>query len=279
LAALRNLRTWFIGDSFTEGASVSKTATFAAVVGQRLHVPFVNLARGCYGPQQEFLVLKRFGKNYKPRVVVWEIFEGNDLRDATRFATWRNNPTAVDPLWMRYRKNSPIVRLLSNTIVNARCVRPLQLPTGGYGEVTLDYRYKPKGPFEQPLGYEETTRSIQDTITFCESHGITLLIVYIPIKVRVLAPFVVFLNAADRNNWLPNGKDESADDFGSALGRFCLKANCPYLNAFESLRHAAEIDCRRVFITGPDSHLDIKGHEVVSDLLVTWFESNVFARP
>ena len=52
----------------------------------------INLARGAYGPQQELIVLKRYGLAYEPRFVVWQLFEGNDLVDAEAFAEWKKNP-------------------------------------------------------------------------------------------------------------------------------------------------------------------------------------------
>jgi hypothetical protein len=49
----------------------------------------VNLGRGAYGPQQELIVLKRYGLAYRPRVVIWQLFEGNDLADARQFSEWK----------------------------------------------------------------------------------------------------------------------------------------------------------------------------------------------
>ena len=72
----------FIGDSFTESATIVEESTFVQRVAQSTGLSTVNLGRGAYGPQQELIVLKRYGLPYQPRFVVWQLFEGNDLTDA-----------------------------------------------------------------------------------------------------------------------------------------------------------------------------------------------------
>jgi len=86
----------FIGDSFTEGASVPEEDTFVQQLGKKVTHSVVNLGRGQYGPQQELIILRRYGLGYNPRVVVWQLFEGNDLSDATRFAEWRQTPVRTE---------------------------------------------------------------------------------------------------------------------------------------------------------------------------------------
>lgn len=44
-----------------------------------------NLARGGYGPYEYVQLLKRFGIGMRPAVVVMQIADGNDLRDAARY--------------------------------------------------------------------------------------------------------------------------------------------------------------------------------------------------
>ena len=45
--------------------------------------------------------------HYKPRVIVWQLFDGNDLGDAEAFAEWMKNPQQVNTsLKQRYLSNS-----------------------------------------------------------------------------------------------------------------------------------------------------------------------------
>ena len=85
-------------------------------VAQSTGLSVINLARGAYGPQQELIVLKRYGLSYEPRVVVWQLFEGNDLADAEAFVEWKKNPEqVVTSLKDRYLDNSLLHQLLTNT--------------------------------------------------------------------------------------------------------------------------------------------------------------------
>src|SRR5437588_352338 len=69
----------FVGDSYTEGANVPAEKTFASLVGSTSGLRTVNLGRGWHCPAQELIILRRYALKYKPRVIVWGIFEGNDL--------------------------------------------------------------------------------------------------------------------------------------------------------------------------------------------------------
>lgn len=269
----------FIGDSFTEGASVLEEETFVQKFGQAAKLSVVNLGRGYYGPQQEAIILKRYGFNYHPSLVVWQIFEGNDLTDASHFVLWRTNPPR-ESIMLRYTKRSLIAQLLTKTMPKDRgASRVFEERSGKPGRLFLDYSYKPDQPAQDALGMSETRKAIQETFRLCQSAGINLVIVFIPIKVRVMAPYVHFLNDADRDFYLPGGKLDSDSDFSSELARFCKQLGCPFIDVTSALRKRAADDNRFVYSTLQDSHLDIDGHKVVADVLEEWSKANLTAKP
>ncbi len=99
--------------------------TFAQRVAAETGMTAVNLGRGAYGPQQELIVLERYGLSYQPRVVVWQLFEGNDLKDVSNFAQWRSTQQPpTKPLLIRYFDNSllrlPLERTWRNQSATAR---------------------------------------------------------------------------------------------------------------------------------------------------------------
>jgi hypothetical protein len=59
--------------------------TWPSVLGRALGRSAYNLGRGGYGPYEYLQLLKLFGLAKAPAVVVMQIYEGNDLRDAARF--------------------------------------------------------------------------------------------------------------------------------------------------------------------------------------------------
>jgi hypothetical protein len=80
-----------IGDSFIEGAETAESATMVAQMGRQLGVVAANLGQSNYGPQQELIVLKRYGLPLSPKVVVWFFFGGNDLNDIDSYELHRQN--------------------------------------------------------------------------------------------------------------------------------------------------------------------------------------------
>lgn len=268
----------FIGDSFTEGASVNEESTFAQRVGAAASVTTVNLGRGNYGPQQELIVLKRYGPNYNPRIVVWQIFEGNDLSDARNFADWRERPPA-EPLMLRYTKRSLIVRFLHMTKrEDTGSTRPLKLPDGRTISVHLDYKYIPDEPAREPRGTSEVKNAIAEGNKWCQSRGIKLLVVFVPIKVRVLGPYVQFKDERDRDAYLPSGKLDAASDFASEIGNFCKEASCPFIDMTDYLRERAAQDRQTIYALHQDSHLDEGGHGVVARIIGEWVKNNQVAK-
>jgi hypothetical protein len=273
----------FIGDSFTEGASVPEEDTFVRKFSLGSKLSAINLGRGNYGPQQELIILKRYGFRYGPSLVVWQIFEGNDLTDARHFADWKANPGRHDSISLRYTKRSLIARWLGRTIPKDQgAARLFEDRNGQTGRLFLDYSYIPDQPAREPLGMSETRKAIEEGYRLCQSRGIKLSIIFVPIKVRVLGPYVRFTDTRDRDYYLPGGKLDSDSDFGSELAKFSEGLGCPFLDMTRALRRRAAEDNRFVYATNQDSHLDVDGHSVVAQVLAEWMQANAskgFARP
>jgi len=265
----------FIGDSFTEAGSVSEEDTFVQKFGLGSKLSVVNLGRGFYGPQQELIILRRFGFRYDPLLVVWQIFEGNDLTDARRFAGWKANPDQHDSISLRYTKRSLIARWLARTIPkDAGAPRLFEDRNGQTRRLFLDYPYVPDQPAREPVGMTETKRVIEEGYRLCQSRGVKLLIIFVPIKVRVMAPYVRFNDAADRDYYLPGGKLDSDSDFGSEMAKFSKELGCPFLDMTSALRRRAAEDNVSVYSTNQDTHLDVDGHAVVAQVLEEWMRAD-----
>lgn len=78
-----------IGDSFTACHAPAPEKTWPSVLGRLLEVASYDLGRGGYGPYEYLELLRLFGLDKSPAVVVMQIYEGNDLRDAARFFDYR----------------------------------------------------------------------------------------------------------------------------------------------------------------------------------------------
>jgi hypothetical protein len=263
----------FIGDSYTEGGGVEESKTFVQRFATETGVTAVNLGRGAYGAQQELIVLERYGLGYQPRVVVWQLFEGNDLLDAQNFAQWKRDPQKrAKSLFDRYRDNSLLQSILymaprSLPEKSAYPSATLRYHNGTAEQIAIRYSYNSRQTEEVALGFAETKKAIEAGYRLCQSRGIRLVIVYVPIMVRVMEPWLDFASAADRQSALPGDILSAPLDFGNQLAAFCRQLGCPYLDLFPALRSRAVTDNRKLYIP-IDEHLDIQGHEAVAEAVI-----------
>lgn len=259
----------FIGDSYTEAATVAEEHTFVRKVAQSTGLSVVNLGRGAYGPQQELIVLKRYGLSYQPRVVVWQLFEGNDLIDAEAFATWKKNPDQVSTsLKERYLDNSLLKELLTNTRKQQRGgpMVTLRYHDGTVRRVSVRYRYEPEQPASRPIGMAETSSAIEAGYRLCQSQGIQLLVVFIPTMVRVMTPQITFDRAEDLTHYLPESERKDQKDFSGSIEEMCNRIGCSFVDSFAAFRQAAADGNPNLYIPN-DEHLDVGAHEVVAQII------------
>lgn len=261
----------FIGDSYTEAATVAEEDTFVRRMVHLTGLSAVNLGRGAYGPSQEQIVLRRYGLSYEPRAVVWQLFEGNDLVDAEVFDKWKQNPhLATTSLKDRYFSNSLLNQWLSNTrpreYIGAKVT--LQYPDGTAIRFKLRHRYNPDQPATMQLGMNETIAAIEAGYKLCQSHGIQLLVVSVPTMARVMEPYISFDHVEDRTSYLP-ARQAGHKDFSGRIAELCARIGCSYIDAFEALRQAAANGNHSLYIPN-DEHLDVGGHVVIAQLIAGW---------
>ena len=102
-----------IGDSYVESEMLPDSMLATTQLAKLTQRTVANLGQSGYGPQQELAVLKRYALPLRPKAVVWVFYEGNDLRDAERYADkvsfLKSNWDAIDTVWDRsFTRNSLI---------------------------------------------------------------------------------------------------------------------------------------------------------------------------
>lgn len=103
-----------LGDSCTEAPHVQVGETWPSVLAQALGVQVRNLGMSGYSPQQCLIALRRFGLPRSPRVVLFPLFEGNDIMDATQFKQYQDSHM----MWPEFLVKSR--RALSRSVVYRR---------------------------------------------------------------------------------------------------------------------------------------------------------------
>lgn len=268
----------FLGDSFTEAATVAEEDTFVRRVAKTTGLSAVNLGRGAYGPQQELIVLERYGLAYEPRYVVWQLFEGNDLGDAEAFARWKKDPDEVTTsLKDRYLNNSLLNEWLTTTRAQeiSGPMATLRYHDGTTRRVGVRYPYEPDQPSTMHLGMTETLRAIEAGQQLCESRGIELLVVVVPTMVRAMAPQISFDRVEDQRRYLPELHGEQKD-FSRTIEEMCDRAGCKFVDGFDAFQESAAKDSRNIYIPN-NEHLDVGGHDIMAKIVAHWIRSKDLA--
>lgn len=78
-----------IGDSFTWAFAIDPAKTWSSQLGALTGLNVLNLGKEGTGPYEYLQVLKQFGLAKHPRIVVMNIYEGNDIRDAIAYHAYR----------------------------------------------------------------------------------------------------------------------------------------------------------------------------------------------
>lgn len=78
-----------LGDSFTWCNAIDPLDSWPLQLSELTGYATYNLGRGGVGLYEHLQILKRFGIAKKPRFVILNFYEGNDLRDAYRYHSYR----------------------------------------------------------------------------------------------------------------------------------------------------------------------------------------------
>jgi hypothetical protein len=257
-----------VGDSVTEAGEIDEAATYVGKAGALLGLKAVNLGTSGYGPQQELAVVKRYGLAYKPRLVVWQFTEWNDLFDAYAYRIRHAPPAQLLPTWGQlYMRHSPIMRLASAFLPDRQRNAVDYLRSDGQLEKRIIWPYEPDVHQRLPEAFAETQQAIQTAFETCQAQQVDFAVLYVPSQVRVLLPYLRFKNDAQRDRVCPGGVADRADDLAHAMQEFCARLHCPMIDMTPRLRQRAAVDNRRLYVRD-DPHLDIDGHDEVAQALI-----------
>jgi len=265
-----------IGDSFVESGLVPQGELFTTRLGQMLSLEVANLGQGGYGPQQESVVLQRFGLPLKPRVILWFFFEGNDLLDVHRYEEFKQDmersvrspgefstrsftANAIQTLqWL----SIPKPKEDSPEAVRRSC----QLRTGNGGLGHKIYFAYPGQPLSKKdlAALEVLEKQLGDAQRSAAESGVHFLVVYIPTKFRVYGEFCEFPENGYGREWRPN-------DLPARLEEWTRDNGIAFLDLTPALQQVAA-DGELAYYPD-DGHWNAKGHEVVAEAVAEFLRS------
>ncbi len=130
-----------VGDSFTWCTVLPPEATFTARLESMLGEPTYNLGVPGIGPYEYLEILRRFGLPLAPRLVLFNIYEGNDLRDADRFADELATPSS-DVSRERAERRSPGEALIGRSYALNFIAGATEHLVDQWRPQQLDFRYQ-----------------------------------------------------------------------------------------------------------------------------------------
>ena len=263
-----------IGDSYVESPMLPNSMLATTRLAKIMQQTVANLGQSGYGPQQELAVLKRYALPLHPKSLVWVFYEGNDLRDAERYADrisfLKTNWDAVDTIWNRsFTRNS--LTWLTNVIQGCTPVHAAKdLITRAVVEgpeqkkqlIYLKGRSSSVGLTKQELDALNTSvAAIAEAYRLVRDDGGRVLVVFAPTAFRVYHDIADFREAGeDVPQW-------DLNDLPDRLRRMIseISPDIDYLDLTSALKNAAKRNTLVFF--ADDTHWSNDGHQVVSEAI------------
>jgi hypothetical protein len=270
-ADLSSADTIVIGDSAVEGDSVSNNEVVTSVLQDLDRGKTVaNLSQLSYGPQQEMIVLRRYGLPLRPRTVVWVFSETTDLGDFMRYQLMVTRP----PNFWRSFLDRSFLRLAYQQVRGLfNPPKPLGIEYSGEiqapgGRVTRVYFEKRAHPLtsEESRALDGTARILAEARRLAAAQGASFLLVFAPDKFRVYHDLCRYPPESNCRRWV-------VSDLPERLSRAVAQVSpeIGYVDLTPTLVAAARDGLLPYY--SDDVHWTPKGHEVAARAIKAYLAS------
>jgi hypothetical protein len=251
-----------IGDSYIESPMTPSSDLATRHLETLQNRSVINLGASGYGPQQEFVTLKRYALPLRPRTVVWAFFEGNDLLDAGAYkerVAMMQQRDVLDALWER-----SFTKRLFATLLTRECVPHIEIQQHyGYvreasGQARKMYFAMEEAKAIDWAALSETRQALEAAYQLCQNQGIDLIVAFVPHKFRV------YHDIADLSEASPVLREWPLNDLPQQLE--AMVANINPKIGFLDLTHALHRSSQEGLLTylPDDTHWTPEGHKVVA---------------
>ena len=179
-----------IGDSYIEGYMTSESMLATTLLSQLQGKIVANLGHSGYGPQQELVVLKRYGLPLHPHAMIWAFFEGNDLSEAERYE--EKVAMAGNPFWRNLWSRSLTRNVLARALHPVRECTPnpeIQQSRAQFKDehqMVKPVFFSPREP--SPFSGSQLSRAIPyiaEAAKLCRERNIRFIVAFVPGPYRV----------------------------------------------------------------------------------------------
>jgi hypothetical protein len=281
-------RVFALGDSFCFGQHADQDSVWVERLGRRIGQPVYNLGISATSPFQQYLLLKYLlesSRLYRPKVVLWTLFEGNDLEDTYEPNRPREGMSTVGralhgtivetlaALPGRLRSESVLGRLWSGGLSLRKRIAAGRRDPYRYGDLELvtplyhsaKFGYKFFDPtytarLTEPEAYFQThphRRALEETFRrmrgLSEKHGFEVVVVIAPTGSRLYGEYFEDFPRLS-----------STTHFINLVVQLSRESGFRSLNLHPLLKPYAE---RELLYYRDDTHWNDRGHQVVADLV------------
>jgi len=220
-----------VGDSFVAGSHVSDEQVWTVLLEQKLNSTLYNLGVSGSDPGNYYNNFTLLGKQFKPKLVLFMIYEGNDFKkisplvttgDDNKSSLTKNssnkkslgeklgNLAVASPVTKGLRRFSAEVLETTRSDVTvpgyAEAVgfMPIKVSTGerphyyGFEPKRLIYLYEEKEAFRQSRSWQSVADIMQRLVAQGEEEGFKVLFLYAPSTPHVVMPLVKDTIPADQ---------------------------------------------------------------------------------
>jgi hypothetical protein len=259
-----------LGDSFVEAGLVPTNDLLTTRLNKLLGTEVANLGQSGYGPQQELIVLRRYGLPLKPRLVLWFFFEGNDLLDMPRYERMLQEQAQALKAQNSFKARSFTKNVL-DLLATLTSPQPNQISTEANDRAcifqnsqaetaeTLYFAYggNPLSREEIEL-LEEVQAIFQDAQETSAENGAQFVLVFVPTKFRVYERFCQFKPESLAASW-------QANDLPQRLGEWAKAKDISFIDLTAALSTSAGQG--ELVYFPDDGHWNAHGHQVTAQAI------------
>jgi hypothetical protein len=257
-----------LGASFVEAVTTPAAQMTTTLLADETGSVVANLGQNDYSPQQDLVVLERYGLPLQPRTVVWMVTDFYDLRQTLYYRVATRRPAGF---W-------PEFRLRSFSAFAVRELRPYLHPAskpdgGNRSGVVVDASGRPVRLYflhpGAPLNPESLSALAQigtilaSAYRLIASQGGRLLVVYIPEAYRVFQPYARFAPGSPCLAWVVNDEPQRIE-----AAVHSISSGIGYLDLTPAMRQAASRGVIPYFTD--DNHWSPAGHRIAAHAIAEY---------
>jgi lysophospholipase L1-like esterase len=300
-AQLQSIDLITLGDSFTTCHKVYPEETWTSRLAALTGYSVYNLGKVKIGIQEYLQILKKFGLQKSPKVVIMNIYEGNDLRDAQNYYDYvqgktsdeeiEEQPALLSGVWGRYSYALNLLLSFALYWQNPEAAEPETTEAvEAVNDIQgTDFRYRlvfsegsviPFNPEdtdndevrfarrlqarEIDIGVSQTiTQALADFVSLSKKHDFVPIITYTPSAYTAYAEYVIFQDPTlhDLMPWFSRDQRRFLQEQGEALGFI-------FIDLTPALQAAAQAyGPEKLLYYQRDLHLTAAGHAVIAETL------------